>query len=268
MKTLFLLSLLIITPLTAQEVEGNELKTIENTEVSPFNQICYQNIRRNKILWYGGWAESTGFFIDKNFILTAAHNVHSQFLSRVKEIKIKIGRNGDSQIYPTIKIKGKELIAKYVRTSDNYGFLRRYSKKVKWDFALIYIPDELLPEGYTWNEEFSLNNNDIILVNEKINLAGYPATGKIGDTDHYYDGSKMIYQSGKIQPKGKWYEHNFVTHGGNSGSPLWVIKNMKNIIVGIHTFGGSGTLIDEENLELIKSWMIELKFSGHVSPLD
>ncbi|PKV51901.1 V8-like Glu-specific endopeptidase [Aquimarina sp. MAR_2010_214] len=258
MKTLLLLSLLIITPIVAQEVEVNELKTIENTELSPFNQICYQHIRRNKILWYGGWAESTGFFIDKNFVLTAAHNVHSQFLSRVKEIKIKIGRNGDSQIYPTIQIKGKDIISKYVKTSENYGFLKGYKKKVQWDFALIYIPDELLPEGYTWNEEFSLGNDET-LVNETIELAGYPAAGQIGDTDYSYDGSKMIFQSGKIEPKGKWYKHDFITHGGNSGSPLWVTKNMKNIIVGIHTFGGSGTLIDDESLQLIKSWMLEIK---------
>ncbi|WP_282148401.1 trypsin-like serine peptidase [Algibacter lectus] len=259
MKTLLLmLSLLIVTPIAAQELEAVKLITIENTEENPFNQICYQHIRRNKILWFGGWAESTGFFIDKNFILTAAHNVHSQFLSRVKEIEIKIGRNGDSQLHPTIKIKGKDIISKYVKTSKNYGFMKGYNKKIKWDFALIYIPDELLPKGYTWNEEFCLQNGEALL-KETIELAGYPAAGKIDNTDYYYDGSKMIFQSGKIEPKGKWYEHDFITHGGNSGSPLWVTKNMKNIIVGIHTFGGSGTLIDNENLQLIKHWMLELK---------
>ncbi len=236
-----------------QDDSTSSLKQIEDTDVKPFNKICHQHIRRNKILWWGGWAQSTGFFIDRNFILTAAHNVHSQFLSNVKEIQIKIGRNGDEQLHKTITILGKDLVKKHVKTPDEYGLLKRVKKKRKWDFAIIYIPDSLLPSDFEWKNEFVIPNKPL-KVEKEVQVAGYPA-----DLNRGFDGGKLFHQMGNIKLMDKYYTHNYKTAGGNSGSPVWVTVGDNNEILGIHTFSGSGTLIDDENLKTIQDWMEELK---------
>lgn len=255
MRRLFLniFFLFSITLSYSQNSSTEKLKEIKNTTVKPFNKICYQNIKRNKILKWGGRKHSTGFFINKNFILTAAHNVHSQFLSNVKEINIKIGRYGDNQLHETITISGKENVKKHVRTPKKYSLTKSLKKRRKWDFAIIYVPDSLLPENFKWNDEFILPEK-ALKEETNIEVAGYPA-----DLEKGFDGSKMFYQKGNIKQYNKYYTHNFETAGGNSGSPIWTNKNDNNIILAIHTFSGSGTLIDDENIAIIKKWMNELR---------
>ena len=250
--SLIIITLFSINLVQSQEVE-KKIKEITDTSVKPYNKICFQQITRNKILIWGGSKVSTGFFIDRNFILTAAHNVHSQFLSNVKEIKIKIGRSGDSQLFNTITISGKNLVSKHVRTPEKYGLRKRMKKRRNWDFALIYIPDSLLPSDFKWENEFTLpqksSNKE-----KNIKVAGYPA-----DSEEGFDGSKLFYQMGQIDIKDKYYKHDFLTAGGNSGSPVWFEVDKKNTILGIHTFSGSGTLLDDEDLKIIRNWMVELK---------
>lgn len=250
---LYIYIILFITPSYSQNNNTEKLKEIKNTTIQPFNKICYQNITRNKILIWGGPKESTGFFIDKNFILTAAHNVHSQFLSNIKEINIKIGRHGNNQIHETITISGKENVKKNIKTPKEYGLRKFLKKRREWDFAIIYIPDSLLPNNFNWNNEFILPEKAL---KEEVNIevAGYPA-----DYSKGFDGSKMFYQKGEIKQFNKYYTHNFKTAGGNSGSPIWTNKNNNNIILAIHTFSGSGTLIDDEDIAIIKKWMNELR---------
>lgn|SRR5690606_32474184 len=64
------------------------LDTITNTHVSPFDQICYQEIFRKRKFLKDRSYQSTGFLISQNVVLTAAHNVFSNKLTKVTKITL------------------------------------------------------------------------------------------------------------------------------------------------------------------------------------
>jgi len=120
------------------------------------------------------------------------------------------------------------------------------------DYGLIHIPEKFIPQEFTWNDEFKLNQSTIN--NNEINIAGYPANSPEG-----YNGKRMYHQKETIQLKSeKVYGHTFDTHGGNSGSPVWDNSNNQNLVIGVHTFASSGTLIDKTALSTINEWLAQL----------
>lgn len=253
MKTTILF-FVIVFPLFAfgqQKDTAKLLDTIEVTSQVPFNKICHIRVFRKRSLKKNKWFNSTGFFIGKNYVLTAAHNIHSQGGTLVDSIEIVIGQHKDKALFEKIKIKGEDYCGKYSRTPEKYGFLKKREKRLPYDYGIIYIPDHLLPDKIEWEEEFHLGS---ILDSDSLNevqIAGYPANKKAG-----YNGSLMISQKGRIQKRNSSkYSHWFETHGGNSGSPIWINRRGNRIVIGIHTFSGSGTLLNSKSILKINDWM-------------
>lgn len=227
------------------------MKKVENISDAPFNKICHLVIHRKRFPKKNKSFNSTGFFISKNFILTAAHNIHSQSFTKVDSIEINIGQNNESRLFQPIHLNGLVNCSKHSFTPDNYSLTQRWQTRRLNDYGLIYVPNSMLPDGFEWNNEFKLNQT---LLNDCVaEMAGYPA-----DIDAGYNAKEMFYQRGSIKiQSAKVYEHSFKTQGGNSGSPVW---NMENNVVGIHTFSRSGTLIDSDAMNNIKNWMDQITY--------
>tara|TARA_R110000764_G_scaffold127577_1_gene215390 strand:- start:163 stop:975 length:813 start_codon:yes stop_codon:yes gene_type:complete len=240
--------------------ETNKIDTIFQPNREPFNSINWQEAYRNRnpIILRGDYSpSSTSVFLNKNFILTAAHNVHTNFLSRIDWLNIQVGKYKQSYRVEGIEINGRKKFTELKRVPKNYSFAKKPAKRIDWDFALIYIPDELLSEEFKskWKKSFYLDKQYKLKKGDSIYIAGYPA-GKTATNSDKYDGDYMIYQKGIVsQINQKHFYHNFYTEKGSSGSPIWVINESRRIIVGIHTFPNKATMLDNSSISLIEQWI-------------
>lgn len=252
-KVLFLILQTIIYKLAFAQFP-TKLDTISATTNKPYSNICYLEIYRERFVKSDGSNLSTGFFIAPNVILTAAHNIYSIKTSRVTEIKIIPAKYYNQFPYDSIIISGKENCNNAIFTHPNYSFTQKANKRIKYDFGFIVIPTSTIQANpkipteryFVLDSTYNLNNGDTL------NVAGYPADGG-------YDGEFLTYQRdtcGNIFPK--TFSHNLETFRGNSGSPIWIEKDNKYIIVGIHTFGESATKLDKEYIRLIKKWINQI----------
>ena len=232
--------------------------TIVNTNVEPFYHVNWQEAFRNRnfLTFKGDYSpSSTSFFINKNFILTAGHNLKTDFLSRIDWLKVIPGKYKDDHASDEFKINGRKKLNKHKRLHPKFSFLKKSTKRIKWDYALVYIPDDYLDAKLrnNANQFFELDASYKLKEGDKIFIAGYPADGE--NKGKYY-GDLMIYQVGTVQNiNGNIFYHNFYTEKGNSGSPVWVEKDGRRIVVGIHTFPNKATYLNSENIKIIKDWM-------------
>lgn len=222
------------------------LDTITNTKVEPFSQICKIETFRVRKFKKDRSFESTGFFIAPNVILTAAHNLYSNKLTKVVKIKLLPGKYKDQNSYDSIVINGDELSKNLIRVHSKFNW-----NKVDFDFGIIIIPDSIINRLKNWPKvsSFNLDKTYNLKKGDTLRIAGFPANGG-------YDGSIMTYEAqiGKDFSTKK-ISHSFHTETGNSGSPLWIENGGKKIIIGIHTYTNLATRIDKEYIELIESWI-------------
>lgn len=215
--------------------------SFEQIQELKLENICYQYATRGK--WPDrGYFNSTSFFIEKNFLLTSAHNVARTYRN-VNFLDIAPARLGDS--YHFDKYHMRNVTSNYSKIYPGY----KRSKRSTWgpyDMALIYIPDSILEK----NPKFSFRNTLPILtdlsslnVGEKLYCAGYPAS------DQHKKRYWMTLDESEIS---EIHEHNFKhkldTKTGNSGSPIMVKRDDQLYVIGVNSAGYNGTLINESKL--------------------
>lgn len=246
-QLLFLFVISILSTSQARSQNISTLDTIKDTATDPYRLICYQHIHRKRLLGNSDY-HSTGFLIARNVLLTAAHNLFSPTGSKVDRITICPGRFKDKTSYDTIIVSGLTQCKTAVRVNPNFKW-----KKASCDFAIIIIPEEILNKVKNWPNasSFELDPNIILDKGDRINVAGFPASGG-------YDGSLMTYQNQDLEDvKEATFHHSFQTETGNSGSPIWVKKDGRLKIVGIHTYAGLATRLTPAAIEMINLWIAQ-----------
>jgi V8-like Glu-specific endopeptidase len=244
-RKLILFSALIAYQCASGQVKS-KLDTIADIHQEPYSHVCYQEIYRVRKFGIDRSFQSTGFLIAPNVILTAGHNLLSNSLTKVTNIKVFPGRYKNEYAYDSIELSGEFVCQNAIRVYPDF-----YWNKMDYDFAIIIIPDSLIAKTKHWPKasSFILDSSFVLKENEVIHVAGFPAS-------HGYDGSLMTNESqkcGKVNDNN--FSHNLDTQTGNSGSPIWVESNGKRIVVGVHTYANVGTKLSEDYIKLIFQWM-------------
>lgn len=225
---------------------------LEQIKASGIEGICYQLTTRGT--WpFNASFNSTSFFINKNFLLTSAHNLAKTYRN-VNKIEISPSRIGNMYHLGTyLLFLDKQ---EYFKIFPEYNMNNKPSRKL-YDLALIYIPDEILETNPHLSDIKALSILDDISSlsdGEKIYCAGYPASGK------HKGRYRMTMDTSKIKDiKEHVFSHTLDTMTGNSGSPIMVKRNDKMYVIGINSIKFNGTLINDQKKSWIKESMQKLE---------
>jgi glutamyl endopeptidase len=117
----------------------------------------------------------------------------------------------------------------------------------EFDYGAIILPNDELGNLVGW---FGLEVLDDAALNGLlVNLSGYPGDKPFG-TQWYMDESVMSVQSKRLF-------YMIDSFGGQSGSPVWRLRNGEYHAVGIHAYGGcpnGATRIDQETFNRLFDW--------------
>jgi V8-like Glu-specific endopeptidase len=212
---------------------------VKNTKIIPWRRICHLKITTATGKSYLG----TGFFIGPRTIITAGHCVyiHSEG-GWARQIVVTPGRNGADKPFNSYTATSFRSVKGWVN-----GKLRNY------DYGAIILPrNASVPESLG---AFGFANYpNAVLLNKRLNLAGYPGDKPAGTM--WFDGRKAK----SVTKRTLVYEADTV--GGQSGAPVWIWDATgKRRVVGIHTngaqSGNSATRITKPVFENMKRWRAE-----------
>lgn len=199
----------------------------------------------------------TGTLIGGSSVLTAAHVLHFKELTPegykytpAKEIRFFSGLIGKDYLYGAKALK-VFVPPKYLQNDSLY------------DYSLVQLDNNI---GSKIGYASLVVPPDTELANSMVNVTGYP--GYVGALRHFMRRSSflMYTSSGPI----KFVDNHIIryhidTSGGQSGAGAWVL-NKDDIVecCGVHVTGskleGNGAIrINEENFEVIHSWLKEFE---------
>lgn len=224
-----------------------QAKKINPTEY-PYAYVVKLLMHKN-----GGTFHGTGIMINENSIITNAHNVN--------------GKDSIS-IYPGYSKQNNSPFGKITvecKLNENIFYPKEYkidSLNRFYDYAVIKFENKevfnkVLEKSSNKKFEMELVEN---LDSKTINISGYPffrffefwkpKKARV----HYHNSTTKFNISENIL-----LNYKLNTRGGSSGSPLWIEKNGKLIVIGIHKsgkgFSNQGIFYDTKRVNQIKEWI-------------
>ncbi|OQP40040.1 endopeptidase [Niastella yeongjuensis] len=211
---------------------------VEDTSKFPWCAIASLLITAaDNTSWIG-----TAWFTSPRTLITAGHCVYiknEETVERngwVKKIQVMPGRSG-------IKLPYGSITATEFWTVKGWG----ESGLETCDYGAIILPVPFEKDLGSFG--FRVYNDEELL-NKPANVPGYPSDKTSGTL--WYDNRAM----GKVEPEKVYYQAD--TAGGQSGCPVYVIKDKVRWAVGIHAYGGqqsnSGTRIHDAVFDNLKAW--------------
>lgn len=211
---------------------------INDTTKTPWKRICHLRITAANGKAFLG----TGFFIGPRTIVTAGHCVYLHNEGGwAKNIVVTPGRNAAASPFNSFASSNLRSVKGWVN-----------SKNRNYDYGVIILPKTDKVSADIGSFGFG-NFSDAALIARKLNTAGYPGDKPSGTM--WYHGRKAKSLTART------ITYDIDTAGGQSGSPVWMKKDGKRIIVGIHTngaaSGNSATRVTKEVFDNLKKWRIE-----------
>lgn len=220
----------------SEVIIGNDDRIrINNTSSYPWRAVCSLLIKARTGKYYIG----TGWFISPRTVMTAGHCVFLQNQGGWAEsVTVMPGRNGSSMPYGSIR-------STHLRS--NTGWTR--DKKADNDYGCIILPENQRVGARTGWFGFGYMG-DSSLKQKYLNLPGYPGDKPSGTLWYHWKKVK------RVTSRRVYYDID--TMGGQSGSPVYHIKDGKRYAVGIHAYGqssgNSAPRITKGVFNLMKSW--------------
>jgi V8-like Glu-specific endopeptidase len=225
---------------TAAEVVigADDRVQITNTTAFPWRCICALRITAGDgSMWIG-----TGWLVGPRTVITAGHCVYIHGRGGwVRQIEVVPGRNGSQRPY-------NSCVATSFRSVKGWT----QSQKRSHDYGAIILPRDC-PYGNQLGYFGYANLGSASLLGLKVNLSGYP-----GDKPA---GTQWFHARSIDSVTDRTLVYNIDTAGGQSGAPVWRLKDGQRHAVGIHTngspLGNSATRIVEPVFNNIKNWKAE-----------
>lgn len=204
----------------------------------PWRWICSLRITAaDGSAWIG-----TGWLVGPRTVITAGHVVYIHSRGGwVRSIEVMPGRDGDSQPLGAC-------------TATSFRSVKGWTKKKKrsHDYGAIMLPSDCQLGARLGFFGFA-NLSQFSLLGLNVNLSGYPGDKPVGT--QWWHARRVKWVTGRT------LVYNIDTAGGQSGSPVWRLKDGKRHAVGIHTngssSGNSATRITEPVFDNIKKWKAE-----------
>ncbi len=211
---------------------------VKNTKPYPWRTICSLLITAaDNSRWIG-----TGWLVGHRTVITAGHCVYIHSRGGwVKNVEVIPGRNGNQRPYGSV-------------TATSFRSVKGWTneKKRTRDYGAIILPRSR-PLGKSLGYFGYANYRLTSLLGSKVNLSGYPGDKPTGTQWWHARRIKFVTLRTLV--------YNIDTFGGQSGSPVWRLKDGKRYAVGIHTngssSGNSATRITKPVFNNIKKWKSE-----------
>ena len=238
--------LLILTIIFLSNAAFGQSK-IDPTEF-PYSYVVKLLMHKNGSIYHG-----TGIMINENSIVTNAHNVYGK-----DSISIYPGYSKDNKS-PFGKISVKCIVNKTIFYPKEFEIdtLKKFN-----DFAVIKFDNKKVFNKVLAKSNDRKFNLELVenLNNKTINISGYPFFRWFEfwkprrASVHYYNSTNKFTILEEII-----LNYKLNTRKGSSGSPLWIEKDGKLIVIGIHKSGSGfknqGIHYDSERVKLLKKWM-------------
>ena len=216
----------------------------DRVRISPCNRVPWERIAHLQIkpAVGSGFYSGTGFLVGPRTLLTAGHCVFLHGAGGwAREIMVTPARDGADKPIPT-------------RKAVQFRSVRGWTigKKRICDYGAI-----IMPRGWSMPRPTAFAYGvlpDSAVSGSKLNLAGYPADKQPKGSMWYHGRAGARATQNVI-----FYQNN--SFGGQSGSPVWIKRRGKRVVVGIHTNGGtdanSATRITRDVYANIDRWRAE-----------
>lgn len=184
----------------------------------------------------------TGWFIGKRTLITAGHVVFIHARGGwVRRIEVIPGRDGTQRPFGSCVSTAFRSVVGWTRDRDR-----------NFDYGAIILPSNC-PLGERVGGFGFVNLGDSALRNLTVNLAGYP-----GDQP---PGTQWWHARRLTAVNSRTLIYNIDTAGGQSGAPVWRLRNGQRHAVGIHTngslSGNSATRVNRPVFENLTHWKTE-----------
>jgi len=231
---------------------SDQIEILDLNSASPLNNVCHLKTTRKSIgtLWLGEkTSHGSAALIENRYLITAAHNVFDYPLNKLTSMAVTCGKpqiiNNDYSVFlDREKIKSHIYVPRYEFRIPNT------KKQYEFDYAFVD-----LGENVSDHTMFKLGQLNELDDPQSVNIGGFPGS-PIAVGDQLYSGLGRI-----TDVDNNILSYSLRTAGGNSGGPIWVETNAKNIIIAIHVKNSGGRLVNEDLITDWKNWKRERQSS-------
>lgn len=226
----------------------NRTEVVDNEK--PYQYVCHLFVKRR----WGGAFPSTGFYIGENKIVTAGHSVGEYrpiLKNKIRSVEIRLFEYFDDEKDYRVTARMSIPRSEIEVIKAHPKFKGKGMKSRVYDYGVIKLKSDTLSK--VLNDSYVIGEfNDFGNPDDEIHITGYP-----GDRQWIKEGSLWDKHDLKknITDSKNYLTYGIYTYKGDSGAPIWLEKNGKFYVIGIHNTGyttcNGGVKVNQEVLDFI-----------------